>query len=137
MGLIAREFEGRGIPTVGLTSALSITRAVRQPRAAFVDFPLGHTAGRPHAQAEQRDILRATLGFLHEAVEPESVLDLGYAWAEDDAWKDGAMREKVMRDGELVEHDDRLERFDTPQYQTGGDQTAAAREPECQTCVFL
>ena len=137
MGLIARELETRGIATVGLTSALSITRSARQPRAVFVDFPLGHTAGRPHDKAGQREILRSALAFLVSAEEPESVLDLGLSWAGSDAWKDGAFRSKVMRDGELVEYDDRVERFDTPQYQSTQDAVAAEREPECSTCVFL
>ena len=137
MGLIARELEAQGIPTVGLTSALSITRAARQPRAAFLDFPLGHTSGRPHAREEQRDILRAALGFLHTADGPEAVLDLGYSWAADDTWKDSTMREKVLRGGEWVEYDDRVERYDTPQYQTDADHAAAGPEAECETCVFL
>ena len=137
MGLIARELEGRGIPTVGLTSALSITQAARQPRAALVDYPLGHTAGRAHDMAGQRALLREALAFIAQADGPEAVRDLGCHWADTDAWKDTAMREKVMRDGELVEYDDRLPRYDQPQYQSKADAAEAAAQPECETCVFL
>ena len=48
MGLIARAIEAEGIPTLSVTSARDITRAVWPPRAAYLDYPLGHTSGRPH-----------------------------------------------------------------------------------------
>ena len=137
MGLIAREIEGRGIPTVGLSSALTITQAARQPRAVHLDFPLGHTAGKAHDTAMQEDVVAKGLDFLYQAQAPESVLELAYRWAESDVWKDSVMREKIDVDGELVELDDRVERYEKPQYQYETDRAAAVAEPECQTCVFL
>ena len=61
MGLIAREIEARGIPTLSMTSALSITKAANPPRAAYLDFPLGHTAGKPHQPLLNRAIVRDAL----------------------------------------------------------------------------
>ena len=57
MGLVARHVEAAGIPTLCMTSAQDITRAVNPPRAAFLDFPLGHTTGKPHEPDLQRRIL--------------------------------------------------------------------------------
>ena len=61
MGLIAREIESRGIPTLSLSSALSITRSANPPRAAYVDYPLGRTAGKPDQPEQQRNLLRSAL----------------------------------------------------------------------------
>ena len=123
MGLIAREVEARGIPSVSLSSALSITRSAGAPRAVFLDFPLGRTAGRAFDKAMQRDIVRRALDLVRDATSPGTVIELDYRWAADDTWKDGVMR-----------GDSRQERFDTPQYQCPED--AALADPECPTCVF-
>jgi hypothetical protein len=70
VGLIAREIEARGIPTLSMTSALSITRSVNPPRAAFVDYPLGHTSGKPHAPELQRNLLLDSLRAFETLEEP-------------------------------------------------------------------
>ena len=136
MGLIAREIEGRGIPTISMSSAYSITAAVRPPRAVYLDFPLGHTAGKPHDAAQQRRILRDTLDALVAIDTPGTVRRLPYRWAEDDAWKDSVRR--PGSDGSSK--DDRIERHPDPQYQCEEDRLAAqaAFEREgCPSCVFL
>jgi hypothetical protein len=143
VGLIARAIEAEGVPTLCMTSALSITRSVWPPRAAFVDFPLGHTTGRPHDPDGQRALLRAALAGFASIREPGGVIDLGVAWAEDDAWKDDVMRPRRGRDAGADEpafEDDRTPRHPTPQYQTEADRTlaeAALAEGGCETCVFL
>ena len=124
MGLIAREVEARGIPSVSLSSALSITRSAGAPRAVFLDFPLGRTAGRAFDKTMQRDIIRSALDLVRDATVPGTVTELGYRWAADDTWKDGVMR-----------GDSRQERFDTPQYQCAED--ASLADPDCPTCVWL
>jgi hypothetical protein len=139
VGLIARQIEAAGIPTLCMTSALSITRAVNPPRAAFVDFPLGHTTGKPHEPALQRAILRDALAGFESLQEPGSVLTLPYEWAEDDAWKDAVMRPDPSAAGDS-HADDRKERSAEPQYQTERDRTladAALAKGECESCVFL
>lgn len=124
MGLIAREVEARGIPSVSLSSALSITRSAGAPRAVFLDFPLGRTAGRAFDKTMQRDIVRHALDLVRDATVPGTVTELDYKWAADDTWKDGVMR-----------GDSRMERLDTPQYQCAED--ASLADPECATCVWL
>ena len=64
MCLIARHLEAHGIPTLCLGSAFDILEAGKPPRAAFVDYPLGHSAGKPFDLVDQEDIVhRALTGF--------------------------------------------------------------------------
>ena len=137
MGLIARELEARGIATVGLSSALSITTAVRQPRAVYLDFPLGHTAGRTYDRALQRRVLLTAFDLLSTAREAEAIVHLGDVWASDDAWKDRIMLPRKDKNGALEYSDTRVERHATLQYQTAADASAAAQAPDCPTCVYL
>ena len=125
-----------------MSSALSITEAVNPPRAVYLDYPLGHTAGKVADPSNQFAIMRDTLAAFESIDEAGSVVRLDYEWREDDTWKDYVMRPKPVSetdDGEQStgsEHeDDRVERFDTPQYQTAED--AEAAEAECASCVFL
>jgi hypothetical protein len=137
VGLIARAIEARGIPTLSLSSALSITRAVNPPRAAYLDFPLGHTAGKPHQNALNRAILRDALGGFETLHEPGQTLMLGYAWRPDDAWKETVMR---PRSGSTKHDDARVERVAEPQYQSIADRAAAEAtlaSGGCATCVWL
>ena len=115
--------EQRGIPTVSLTSALSITQSAGAPRALFLDFPLGRTAGRAFDTAMQRDVACRALDLVRDATAPGTVVELDYRWEADDAWKDDVMR-----------GDKRIARHDTPQYQCAAD--AEAADPDCPTCVW-
>jgi hypothetical protein len=120
-----------------MTSALSITRSVNPPRAAYLDFPLGHTSGKPHRPDLNRDIVRDALTAFETLTEPGGVVTLPYEWADDDAWKDGVMRPRAAG----ARHDDsRVERVADPQYQTEADRVsgeAALASGGCATCVWL
>lgn len=135
MGLIAREVEAAGIPTLSMSSAFSITRSVNPPRAAYLDFPLGHTTGKPGDAEGQRQILRDALRVFASLATPGQIETLRYTWADDDAWKDRVMRPDPA--GGSTHDDDRIERYDTPQYQCDLDEQLAAAAGECETCVFL
>ncbi len=137
MGLIAREIEAAGIPTLSMTSAWSITASVNPPRAAYLDFPLGHTTGKPHDAAGQRDILRAAFEAFETLEAPGQIRPLPFTWSDDDAWKDRVMRPDPDAARESGREDDRVERYDTPQYQCDLDEQLAAAQDECETCVFL
>jgi hypothetical protein len=135
VGLIAREIESRGIPTVCLTSALSITQAVAAPRALFVDFPLGHTAGKAHDRELQRDIVRRALSTFSDFTAP-GIAHADVSWSEDDTWKDTAMR---ARSGAGEQRDERVGRSAEPVYQSAEDHTLAERalaEGGCPGCVW-
>jgi hypothetical protein len=126
VGLVARHVEAAGIPTLCMTSALDITRAVNPPRAAFLDFPLGHTTGRPNDPELQRSILADALSSFASMTAPGSVKMLPHRWPGDAAWKAKA----------FAEGDERRPRHDTPQYQCEQDRqlAQAGGAPACPVC---
>jgi len=130
VGLIAREAEAAGIATLCMTSALDITRAVNPPRAAFLDYPLGHTTGKPHEPELQRRILREALAAFESLTAPGAVKMLPFQWSADETWKLEA----------FTGNDTRTERLDTPQYQTEADRIAAESaapgdDQQCPVCA--
>jgi len=116
-----------------MSSAYSITRSVNPPRAVFLDFPLGHTAGKPGEASLNRRILADALAGFESIALPGTILTLPYAWAGDDAWKDVVMRSPVT--GEP--RDERAPRSPTPQYQLSDDASAAEEAAPCTSCVWL
>ena len=124
---------------MSLTSALSITRSVNPPRGAFVDYPLGHTAGKPDEKEQQLHLLKNALSAFSRLSKPGSILMLPETWDSDDSWKEEVMRPSKKNDSSKSA-DNRLERFDTPQYQCDLDKELAESSFEvdgCPTCVFL
>ena len=110
-----------------MTSARSITASANPPRAAFTDFPLGHTCGPPGKPELQREIMRNALALFETLDAPGAVVDLGYSW--DTEWKQEARRP--------IDH--RTPRYGTPQYQHREDELAAVRAHgstvACGVCV--
>ena len=133
MGLIARTLEAAGITTVSLSSARSITVAANPPRAVFLDYPLGQTAGRAGNPDEQDFVMRSALNAVEKMDQPGAIETINLQWSDDDSWKDGVMR--VQPDGDVTTLDDRTERYSTPQYQHPEDAMAAAAD--CKSCVFF
>ena len=124
MGLVARTLEKAGFPTICLTAARSITESVNPPRAAFVDMPLGYTAGRPHEPEFQRDLLRKLFKAVENMDSPGSILDLDVTWSDDPSWKDKAT--SGLNNGvNSAEGDTRQPRLSEPQYQFEEDRIAA------------
>ncbi len=135
MGLIARAIEAIGIPTLCMASALSIIEAVRPPRGVFIDFPLGHTSGKPFDTAQQDDLLARTLQAFETIRTPGEVLRFADCWGDTDGTGD-AWKLAVLNPG----GDDRSERRDTPQYQHDTDRERAElalRTDGCPTCVWV
>ena len=97
-----------------MTSSWVITASANPPRASFLDYPLGHTAGRPNDLAEQIEVASAALRLIETATEPGQIVPLAHQWPT--PWKAKAR--------ELS--DKRTERFDTPQYERPSDELAAA-----------
>ena len=140
MGLIARQIEAAGIPTVSMSSAFSITRAVNPPRALYLDFPLGHTAGKALDRELQLEIVGAALDAFEKHREPGQITELPFEWAEDDSWKDSVMRPREDGEGQGGHGDDRVERYDTPQYQLERDREMAEEalaSGGCWGCVWV
>lgn len=80
MGLIAREIEAAGIPTVAISLTRDVTEQVGVPRALFVRWPLGHPLGEADAAAQQRTILYDCLHLLLTAQEAGIIAEPGYRW---------------------------------------------------------
>ena len=78
--MIARGIETAGIPTVSMSSAYDITSLVKPPRTFFVNYPLGHTTGKPFDRENQIAILREALGRAKEITTPGTIVELPYAW---------------------------------------------------------
>jgi D-proline reductase (dithiol) PrdB len=87
VGLVAREIEAAGLPTVSMTSAWDITAAVRPPRAAYVHHPLGHQTGAPENPDEQRAIVRAALEAGVSAEGPGEIVRLPFQWSGEPGWE--------------------------------------------------
>jgi hypothetical protein len=66
-----------------MSSALDITRLVKPPRSVFLNFPLGHTTGKPFDKEGQIQILKRALEFLVEAQEGGGTKKLPDVWSED------------------------------------------------------
>ena len=73
VGLIAAEFEKRGIATVCIVLLREIAERVRPPRALYVPFPHGYPLGAPNDAALQTDVIEQALALL-ESPGPPPVL---------------------------------------------------------------
>ena len=116
MSLVARSLEAAGIPTVCVASALDIVEAGKPPRAGFVDYPLGHSCGKPFDSDDQLAIVKATLRLLETASVPGQIVDLERVWSPPD-WRAGTLN--------ASSGDTRETRDTTPQYQFDADRVAA------------
>jgi len=91
VGLIARTVEEGGIPTISLSSARDITESVKPPRSVFINFPLGHTSGKPFDRELQMKIIKDAFDALKSIKEPGTIVDLPYQWQDDDdSWEQKA-----------------------------------------------
>jgi hypothetical protein len=89
VGLVAREVERAGIPTLSMSSAFDITFAVRPPRAVFLNFPLNHQTGKAGDPGLQRRILLDALRAFEMLWAPGQILTLPYVWDPTDAsWEE-------------------------------------------------
>jgi hypothetical protein len=100
-----------------LGSALDILGSGRPPRATFVDYPLGHTAGKPFEPVDQLDVVREALRGFETMTEAGSVRVLPNQWDASGEWKKEA--------GRTGGADTRRPRDETPQFQHNGDREAA------------
>ena len=142
VGLIARHLEAAGVPTIGFTSARSITVSANPPRSVFVDLPLGHTTGLPNDVDGQRTLLTEGLSAASALTGP-GVVDLPYRYV-DDEWKAAPLgwSRKRQSSGRASKPsgDSRTGRSAEPQYQSDDDRQAAEAvdwDDQCLVCVGL
>ncbi len=99
-----------------LGSAFDIISAGAPPRAVFLDYPLGHSAGKPQDPADQDAVLRAALTAFEKLSVPGDLVTLSNVWG-DNAWREEA--------GSTEARDTRQPRDETPQWQLPEDRDAA------------
>ena len=87
MSLIARHLEANGLPTVIMGCAKDIVEHCGVPRFLFSDFPLGHSAGRPHDAESQAATLELALCVLETAPAARTTVQSPQRWTDDAAWK--------------------------------------------------
>ena len=80
MGLVQREIEGQGIPTIGVSIVRKYTEKVKPPRTVHLRWPFGHPLGEPGHVAQQRAVLRETFDALYRIEEPGEIIDLPFRW---------------------------------------------------------
>ena len=102
-----------------MASAHDIITAGQPPRAAFIDYPLGHTSGKPFDSADQMRILRETIAAFDAISAPSEMVYLDAEWAADPAWK--------LETGDADGGDQRMPRDTTPRYQLEADRLLAER----------
>ena len=79
LGIVAREIERQGIPTILLSVERAITDKVRPPRTAYYDGELGATVGKPNWKQYQLRVLDESLRWIETLDQPTSrklVVDL-------------------------------------------------------------
>jgi hypothetical protein len=119
VSLIAHGLEKHGTPTLVLGAALDIIEAARPPRAVFLDYPLGHSSGRPNDPADQYAVTRAAIEAFATITVPGTIKRLPNRWDAGEAWKTEA--------SSTAANDTRQQRDATPQYQLAEDRIAAER----------
>jgi hypothetical protein len=117
VSLVARHLEAMGIPTLCVGSARDILEAGRPPRSVFVDYPLGHSAGKPFDPGDQDRIVRMAIGAFETATESGPIFAVSAQWSNDDAWRAQAA---AGSGGDV-----RMPRDTSPQYQTEEDRRLA------------
>jgi len=64
-----------------------IMEAVKPPRALFLNFPDGHSVGKPFDISLQTAIIRRALEALETITEPGTIIDLPYRWSDNFGWQ--------------------------------------------------
>jgi D-proline reductase (dithiol) PrdB len=79
-GLIQREVETAGIPTVGVTVCPDITEKLNVPRAVALRFPMGSPFGASMDAPMQLRVLRDALSLIESVKVPGEIVKLPYDW---------------------------------------------------------
>ena len=80
MGLIQREIERVGIPTIGISIVRKFTERVKPPRTIFLKWPFGHPLGEPFNLAQQHTVLQKAFDALYTIQTPGEIIDISLRW---------------------------------------------------------
>ena len=67
--------------------ARDIVENAAVPRFWFSNFPLGHSAGKPHDRVSQHDTLHGALELFESASKTGTTVTSPQRWGEDDGWE--------------------------------------------------
>ena len=84
MGLVQREIEKAGIPTVGISIVREYTEKVQPPRTVYVKWPFGHPLGEAGNIRQQRVVILEAFKVLYTATSPGEIVDLPFRWRRHD-----------------------------------------------------
>ena len=84
MGLVQREIEKAGIPTIGVSIVREYTEKVQPPRTVYVKWPFGHPLGEPGNVRQQRAVILEAFRVLYESAAPGEIVDLPFRWRRHD-----------------------------------------------------
>jgi len=80
VGLIQRQIEKEGIPTIGVSLVRQYSEKVKPPRTIFLKWPFGHPFGEPFQTVQQKVVLAEAFRALHSIHTPGTIIDLPYKW---------------------------------------------------------
>lgn len=80
MPVLARTLEAAGLSTILVTNMPFWAEKVGVPRTLAVEFPFGHTLGRPHDVDQQMRVIRQALQVLQTAEGPGSIVHSAETW---------------------------------------------------------
>lgn len=81
VGLLQDAFEKAGIVTISITLKPEVTLFMNIPRAAYIRYPYGYSAGPAFQPDLQREIIRETLLLIDQISKPGTVVKLPYRWS--------------------------------------------------------
>ena len=68
-------------------AARDIVESAGVARFWFSDFPLGHSAGKPHNPGSQQQTVEGALSLFEQATQPNTTVQSEQVWSVDEAWK--------------------------------------------------
>lgn len=80
MPVLARTLESEGLTTVLVTMMPYWAQRIGAPRTLGVEFPFGHTLGRPHNIPQQMRVIREALTVLETAARPGEIVHSQEKW---------------------------------------------------------
>jgi D-proline reductase (dithiol) PrdB len=80
VGLIQREIEKTGIPTIGISLVRDYSEKIKPPRTVFLKWPFGHSLGEPYNVAQHRVVILSAFKALYTIKRPGEIVDLKYIW---------------------------------------------------------
>jgi len=80
VGLIQREIERAGAPTIGISIVRKFTESVKPPRTVFLKWPFGHPLGEPFNASQHRAVLREVFKALADISVPGTIVEPPFRW---------------------------------------------------------